>query len=188
MSTSLMYHSFGMTDCYYKKNWVSCWKNCISHGGQKIVPFAVLNVETGRFLQRELSKEHLTLFQLVWNLFSLLFQFRGSLASFVTLSARLRYHFQIPKSGIPKKIERYVLYLSKHVTIKDGAAHTNISWNVIKDIQKRKLSKKAFSTIATVLAWTNLERARQASWWSQNGQGGTWRSVGAKLWDHNLSL
>jgi len=32
--------------------------------------------------------------------------------------------------------------LSRHVTIKDVAGHLNVSWDVIKDIQKRNLSRR----------------------------------------------
>lgn len=38
--------------------------------------------------------------------------------------------------------ERYVLDLSKHMTILDVARHLHVSWDVIKDIQKRYLKKR----------------------------------------------
>jgi transposase len=38
--------------------------------------------------------------------------------------------------------ERYVLELSKHMTILDVARHLHVSWDVVKDIQKRYLKKK----------------------------------------------
>ena len=41
-----------------------------------------------------------------------------------------------------KSFERYALGLSRHMTIKDAAAHLGISWDVIKDIQKRYLHKR----------------------------------------------
>lgn len=41
-----------------------------------------------------------------------------------------------------KTFERYVLGLSRHMTILDVANHLGVSWDVIKDIQKRYLSKK----------------------------------------------
>lgn len=40
-----------------------------------------------------------------------------------------------------KYLERYALGLSKHMTIKDVAAHLSVSWDVIKDMQKRNLHK-----------------------------------------------
>jgi len=41
-----------------------------------------------------------------------------------------------------KSFERYVLELSSHMTIKDVAEHLHVSWDVVKDIQKRYLHKK----------------------------------------------
>jgi transposase len=44
-----------------------------------------------------------------------------------------------------KAFERYALGLSQHMTIKDVANHLNISWDVIKEIQKRSLKKSLLS-------------------------------------------
>ncbi|OPX94794.1 MAG: Transposase [Syntrophorhabdus sp. PtaB.Bin006] len=41
-----------------------------------------------------------------------------------------------------RAFERYVLELSKHMTILDVARHLHVSWDVIKDIQKRYLKKR----------------------------------------------
>ena len=40
-----------------------------------------------------------------------------------------------------KSFERYALELSRHMTIKDVANHLGVSWDTVKDIQKRYLSK-----------------------------------------------
>jgi transposase len=41
-----------------------------------------------------------------------------------------------------RAFERYVLELSKHMTILDVARHLHVSWDTVKDIQKRYLTKK----------------------------------------------
>ena len=41
-----------------------------------------------------------------------------------------------------RAFERYILELSKHMTILDVARHLHVSWDVVKDIQKRYLKKK----------------------------------------------
>jgi transposase len=41
-----------------------------------------------------------------------------------------------------KAFARYVLELSRHMTIKDVAKHLNTSWDIVKDIQKRYLEKR----------------------------------------------
>ena len=44
-----------------------------------------------------------------------------------------------PRRSYTRAFERYALELSRHMTIKDVARHLNVSWDVIKDIQKRHL-------------------------------------------------
>jgi len=49
--------------------------------------------------------------------------------------------FAEPRRTYTKSFERYVLELSQSMTILDVAKHLNISWDVVKDIQKRNLNK-----------------------------------------------
>jgi len=50
--------------------------------------------------------------------------------------------FADPRRTYTKSFERYVLELSRHMTIKDVARHLGVSWDVVKDIQKRYLTKR----------------------------------------------
>jgi transposase len=50
--------------------------------------------------------------------------------------------FAEPRRTYTKSFERYALELSQHMTIKDVADHLGVSWDVVKDIQKRYLHKK----------------------------------------------
>lgn len=45
------------------------------------------------------------------------------------------------KRGYTRRLEHYILSLSKVMTIKDIARHLRMSWDVIKDIQKRHLRR-----------------------------------------------
>jgi len=49
--------------------------------------------------------------------------------------------FAEPRRTYSKSFKRYVLELSRHMTIKGVAEHLGISWDVVKDIQKRHLQK-----------------------------------------------
>jgi len=49
--------------------------------------------------------------------------------------------FAEPRRTYTKSFERYVLELSQSMTILDVAKHLNVSWDVVKDIQKRNLNK-----------------------------------------------
>lgn len=50
--------------------------------------------------------------------------------------------FADPRRTYTKAFERYALELSRHMTILDVARHLGVSWDVVKDIQKRDLSRR----------------------------------------------
>lgn len=55
---------------------------------------------------------------------------------------QLRIGFADPRLSYTKAFARYALELSRHMTIKDVAHHLGISWDVIKEIQKRDLQQR----------------------------------------------
>src|SRR5262249_6644225 len=50
--------------------------------------------------------------------------------------------FADPRRSYTKAFERYALELSKRMTIRDVAAHLGVGWDLIKEIQKRDLSRR----------------------------------------------
>jgi transposase len=50
--------------------------------------------------------------------------------------------FADPRFSYSRAFERYALELSRHMTIQDVARHLGISWDAIKEIQKRDLTKR----------------------------------------------
>jgi transposase len=50
--------------------------------------------------------------------------------------------FADPRRSYTRAFERYALELSQHMTIKAVAAHLGVSWDVIKDLQKRDLRRR----------------------------------------------
>lgn len=55
---------------------------------------------------------------------------------------QVRIGFADPRVSYTRAFERYALELSKSMTIKDVAHHLGISWDVIKEIQKRNLQRR----------------------------------------------
>ena len=55
---------------------------------------------------------------------------------------RVEVAFAQRRRSYTRAFERYALGLSRHMTIKDVAEHLGVSWDVIKDIQKRYLSRR----------------------------------------------
>ena len=58
------------------------------------------------------------------------------------LVRQVKIGFANPRRSYTKSFERYALELSKYMTIQDTARHLGVSWDVIKDIQKRYLKKR----------------------------------------------
>jgi transposase len=54
---------------------------------------------------------------------------------------RVRVLFADPRRSYTHAFERYALELSRHMTILDVARHLDVSWDTIKDIQKRHLQQ-----------------------------------------------
>src|SRR5512147_1048488 len=55
---------------------------------------------------------------------------------------QVKIPFADPRRSYTSSFERYALELSRRMTIRDVALHLGVSWDVIKDIQKRDLSRR----------------------------------------------
>src|SRR5206468_7102175 len=58
------------------------------------------------------------------------------------LVRQVKLDFADPRRTYTKAFERYALELSRCMTILDVARHLDVSWDVVKDIQKRDLSHR----------------------------------------------
>ena len=152
MSTSLLYHAFGVRDYRYVRT-------------EYVEGGVIFTIErkTGTCRCAVCGSEN------VWRQGSVTRPFRAPSIGRrpVTLRAeipRLLCHdcgktrqaaigFADPRRTYTKSFERYVLELAQHMTIKDVAEHLGVSWDVVKDIQKRYLRKK--------FAKPKLKRLRQ---------------------------
>lgn len=55
---------------------------------------------------------------------------------------QVRVRFAEPQKRYTRAFERYALELSQHMTIQDVANHLQVSWDTIKDIQARSLKRR----------------------------------------------
>ena len=58
------------------------------------------------------------------------------------LVRQVEISFADPRRSYTKSFERYALELSRSMTIADVAHHLNVGWDLIKDIQKRDLTRR----------------------------------------------
>jgi transposase len=141
MSTSLLYHAFGIVGYHYQSQ----------HFHEGKVTFHI-----------EQPRERLRCSQCgcedVWSRGHEPRTFRtlpiGSKPTFVALNVarvwcpdcdvvrQVKIGFADPMKRYTRSFERYALELSRHMTIKDVADHLQISWDTIKDIQARNLQRR----------------------------------------------
>jgi transposase len=55
---------------------------------------------------------------------------------------QVKLPFADPRRSYTKSFERYVLELSRSMTIRDVALHLNVGWDLVKEIQKRDLLRR----------------------------------------------
>ena len=58
------------------------------------------------------------------------------------VNRQVRLSFAEPRYSYTRAFERYVLELSQSMTIQDVARHLDVGWDTIKDIQKRNLQRR----------------------------------------------
>jgi len=141
MSTSLLYHAFDIRGYQYVKSRYQggavIFKirqeheelRCPVCGARKVIRRG--QVER-RFRTKPIGKTPVWIALAVQRVFCLLC---GALR-------QVKVKFAHERRSYTKAFARYALELSRHMTIKDVAWHLNVSWDVIKDIQKRYLQKR----------------------------------------------
>jgi transposase len=141
MSTSLLYHAFGIRDYEYVRTEYQ--------GGQVI--FTIQQEHESCRCPRRGSREVLPRGHVERRFRSLPI---GSRATFVVLPIprvecracgvirQVEIRFADPRRSYTASFERDALELSRRMTIRDVARHLNVGWDLIKDIQKRDLSRR----------------------------------------------
>lgn len=141
MSTSLLYHGFGIVGYHY----------CSQSFQEGTVTFRIEQ-------PRERHRCSVCGGDEVWDQGGVERTFRslpiGRKPTFVQLKVPRLYCFSCqvvrqakvgfadPKKHYTRGFERYALELSQHMTIQDVAKHLQVSWDTIKDIQARNLQRR----------------------------------------------
>jgi transposase len=141
MSTSLLYHAFGIRGYKYSRT---------QYDNRKVIFTIFQEPETYRCSSCG-SRHVISRGQAVRRFLSLPIGSRGT--SVVLPIPRLECQacglvrqvdvaFAEPRRSYTKSFERYALEMSRSMTILDVARHLNVGWDLIKDIQKRDLSHR----------------------------------------------
>lgn len=142
MSTSLLYHSFGISGYRYVSQ-------------QHVASMTVFRIEQPR---ERLRCSHCGSQEDLWLQGGVERSFRtvpiGKRPVFIDFkvprvwcgpcgkSRQVKIAFAEPKKHYTHSFERYALELSRHMTIQDVADHLNVSWDTIKEIQAKNLQRR----------------------------------------------
>ena len=141
MSTSLLYHGFGIRGYEYVRT--------AYEGGQ--VAFTIRQESTALRCEARGSRDVRPRGQVERRFRSLPIGSRATAVVFAIprvacrscgVVRQVEVAFADPRRSYTKAFERYALDLARHMTIRDVARHLGISWDVIKDIQKRDLRRR----------------------------------------------
>ena len=141
MSTSFLYHGFAVRGYEYVHTRYE--KGEIIFKIEKKPEYLCCSIcGTRRVIRRgELDRYFRTLpvgNKCVWILLSIRHVFWRD----CQLVRQAKIGFADPRRSYTKPFERYMFEFCQHMTMLDVASHLNVSWDVIKDIQKRYLKKR----------------------------------------------
>ena len=141
MSTSLLYHAFGIRGYKYRRT---------EYDNGQVIFTIRQEPETYRCSSCG-SAEIISRGQVDRRLRSLPIGSRPTYVAFGVprvecracgLVRQVDVSFADSRRSYTKAFERYALELSRSMTIRDVARHLNVGWDLIKDIQKRDLSRR----------------------------------------------
>jgi transposase len=141
MSTSLLYHAFGIRGYKYTRT---------EYDNGKVIFTIYQEPETYRCSACG-SREVISRGQVERRFLSLPIGGRGTTVGFAIprvecqaceLVRQVEISFADARRSYTKSFERYALELSRCMTIRDVAHHLNVGWDLIKDFQKRDLLRR----------------------------------------------
>lgn len=141
MSTSLLYHGFGVRSYEYVSTQYEggavtftlrqplARLTCSACGSDQVFPRGQV---WRRFRTLPIGMKPVWLSLAIRRVFCLVYR----------LVRQVKVGFADARRTYTKAFERYALELDRHMTIQDVARHLGVSWDVIKDIQKRNLQSR----------------------------------------------
>jgi len=139
MSTSIIYHGFGAVNYHYKKTEYQ-------HGA---LYFQIRKREKkcsfcGSFKVTQKGTRERVIRTVPIGKKQVFFKIENRRLFCRTCGALRHEELEIadPKKQYDRKLERFVAELCQVMTIKDVARHVDLSWNTVKDIDKRRLQRE----------------------------------------------
>ena len=141
MSTSLLYHAFGIRGYQYVSSEYDGGRVTFKIHQRKTDLCCSLcrsrNVVRKGFVERHFSAVPIGLKPV-----DIVFPVQRVLCLDCGTIRQVKIGFADPRRSYTRQFERYALDLCRFMTIKDVALHLRVSWDVVKDIQKRYLARR----------------------------------------------
>jgi len=141
MSTSLLYHGFGIHGYAYVRTRYEGGK-VIFTIRQKREDLRCSVCRSRQVIRRGTIQRRFRSLPIGLKPVLIILAIQRVLCLACNLIRQVHVGFANPRFGYTKAFERYALELCRHMTILDVARHLGVSWDVIKDIQKRYLKKR----------------------------------------------
>ena len=141
MSTSLLYHGFGLVGYQYVR---TRYENGAIIFKIRQNPFDIRcsNCQSKRFIFRGKKMRRFRSIPIGSKAVFIEFEVPRIMCLVCKIIRQVKISFAEKRRTFTKAFERYVLGLSRFMTIFDICKHLKTSWGMIKDIQKRYLSKR----------------------------------------------
>ena len=141
MSTSLLYHGFGIKGYQYKRTQYQ--------GGSVIFTIeqdpsehCCPECRSNRVIRKGKNPRRFRTLPIGGKPVFVLLGLQRVLCLACGLVRQIRPGFADARRSYTRAFERYALELSRHMTIKDVAHHLKVNWGTIKNIQKRNLKRR----------------------------------------------
>lgn len=141
MSTSLLYHAFGIRGYYYVSSSYESGEVTFRIAKRKqdlVCPVCGAD----RVICKGTVERSFTSVPIGYKPVNIVLAVQRVLCLECKSLRQIKLGFADVRRSYTRSFERYVLDLSRCMTIKDVAGHLNVSWDIVKDIQKRYLTQR----------------------------------------------
>jgi transposase len=141
MSTSLLYHAFGIRGYKYSR---TQYDNChvIFTIYQEPETYCCSSCGSKNVISRGQVERRFVSLPIGSRQTTVVFPIPRVKCQACGLVRQVDVSFADPRRSYTKSFERYALELSRSMTIRDVARHLNVGWDLIKDFQKRDLLRR----------------------------------------------
>jgi transposase len=156
MSTSLLYHGFGIRGYQYLRAKYIAGK-VVFKIGQNPLDLRCPACDSAQIIRRGVIEREFKTLPIGNKPVTVVLGIQRVECESCWKLRQVEINFADPRRSYTKVFERYALELLRHMTIKDVAEHLGVGWDLIKDIQKRNLQRRFSRPKLKSLRWIAID-------------------------------